>query len=100
LTGIEPAISVITRIELFANTKITEQEKLTLESFVYMSTVYETINRDIVGHAIFIRQQYRTKLPDAMIAATALTYDLTLVSRNISDFKNIVGLKVIDPYNL
>ena len=34
LTGIEPAISVITRIELFASTKIEEKEKPTLESFV------------------------------------------------------------------
>jgi predicted nucleic acid-binding protein len=101
LTGIvEPTISVITRIELFASTKIAEEEKLTLESFVNMATVYDTINLDIVAHAIAIRQRYRTKLPDAIIAATALSYELTLVSRNISDFKNIVGLKVIDPYHL
>lgn len=100
LTSIEPAISVITRIELFASTKIDEKEKLTLESFVHMAVVYETINQDIVAHAIAIRQLYKTKLPDAIIASTALTYNLTLISRNISDFKNIAGLKVIDPYNL
>ena len=38
------------------------------------------------------------KLPDAIIAATALVYDLTLISRNVSDFKNIEGLKVLNPF--
>jgi predicted nucleic acid-binding protein len=37
-------------------------------------------------------------LPDAIIAATALVYDLTLISRNVIDFKGIQGLKVIDPF--
>jgi predicted nucleic acid-binding protein len=42
----------------------------------------------------------RGRLPDAIIAATALVYDLVLISRNISDFKNIDGLQVIDPHSL
>ncbi|WP_198675460.1 PIN domain-containing protein [Pleomorphovibrio marinus] len=37
------------------------------------------------------------KLPDEIIAATALTYDLTLLTRNIGDFKKIEGLKVTNP---
>jgi predicted nucleic acid-binding protein len=40
------------------------------------------------------------KLPDAIIAATALVYDLTLITRNTSDFKNMEGLKVINPFDL
>ena len=47
-----------------------------------------------------IRKKYKTKLPDAIIAATALVYNLVLISRNIPDFKNINGLKVINPHNL
>ncbi len=42
----------------------------------------------------------KIKLPDAIIAATALVYDLFLISRNTGDFKNINYLKLIDPYNL
>lgn len=34
---------------------------------------------------------------EAMLAATALQHDLTLVSRNVSDF-SIVGLPVINPW--
>jgi predicted nucleic acid-binding protein len=40
----------------------------------------------------------KKKLPDAIIAATALVYDLTLLSRNSSDFSGINGLKIINPW--
>lgn len=100
LSSIEPAISVITRIELFASSKITQKEKITLEGFIEIATVYNTINTDIIIKTIAIRQQYKVKLPDAIIAATALVYDLTLITHNTSDFKNIQGLDIIDPYSL
>ena len=98
LTISSPAISVITNIELFASDKIPAHERLLLVQFVNMATVYDTINKDIVTKTIAIRQQYKTKLPDAIIAATAMLYGLTLITRNINDFKNIEGLQVIDPY--
>ena len=43
-----------------------------------------------------IRKAHKLKLPDAIIAATAIVYDLTLISRNVPDFKNINGLKIMD----
>lgn len=43
---------------------------------------------------------HKTKLPDAIIAATALVYDLILITRNTADFKSIDGLKVVDPHSL
>jgi predicted nucleic acid-binding protein len=100
LAGIEPTISVITQIELFASANIPNQEKLNLEDFVGICMVYESINSDIVNKTIAIRQQHKTKLPDALIAATALVYNLVLITRNIRDFKTIEGLKVIDPLGL
>lgn len=53
---------------------------------------------DIVNKTISIRKSNKIKLPDAIIAATALVYDLTLISRNTSDFKNIAGLQSIHPH--
>ncbi|MBI1193471.1 MAG: PIN domain-containing protein [Bacteroidetes bacterium] len=47
-----------------------------------------------------IRKTYNIKLPDAIIAATSLAYDLTLLTRNTADFKNIIGVNVINPHDL
>ena len=44
LLSIEPAISVITFIELFSSSKISESERLILLEFVNTAIVYETIN--------------------------------------------------------
>lgn len=55
---------------------------------------------NVVDMSINIRKHHKTKLPDAMIAATARTYDFALLTRNTADFKNIHGLKVIDPHKL
>jgi hypothetical protein len=47
-----------------------------------------------------LRKKKKTKLPDAIIAATALELGLTLITRNIGDFKNIPNLKSINPWDL
>ena len=36
---------------------------------------------------------------DALLAATALTHNMKLVTRNVSDFQNIAGLDIINPWN-
>lgn len=54
----------------------------------------------VVNQTIALRNQHKIKLPDAIIAATALVHGFELVSRNTSDFKNITGLTVIDPHTL
>lgn len=98
LQNIEPRISVITSVELFASEKITEKELLKLKQFVSIATVYNNINPDIVICTISIRQLYKIKLPDALIAATALHYNLTLITRNIDDFKRIENLQTLNPW--
>jgi predicted nucleic acid-binding protein len=97
LFSIDPAISVISRIELFANSNLPAKEKATLETFVALSRIYDYIDGEIVSKAVAIRQQYKTKLPDAIVAATALANDLTLITHNISDFRKITGLRLLDP---
>jgi predicted nucleic acid-binding protein len=97
---IEPKISVITAIELFASTAITNTEKISLLEFTSIAIVYDKINAAIQTQTVSLRQAYKIKLPDAIIAATALAYDLTLITRNINDFKNITGLKCINSWEL
>jgi len=70
-----------------------------LVDFFEAANIFE-LTSDIVSKTIQIRQKQKIKLPDAVIAATALTNGLTLVSRNTKDFKNIQAIEVIDPYGL
>jgi predicted nucleic acid-binding protein len=44
-------------------------------------------------------KQSKIKLADAVIAATALTENYILVTRNIGDFKHIPGLGLLNPWN-
>lgn len=100
IESIEPKISVITAIELFAFETISQTERQILEKLTNIATIYDKIDVDIRAQTIAIRQVYKTKLPDAIIAATALTYDLTLLTRNTTDFKNIESLKIMNPWDL
>ncbi len=70
-----------------------------LVDFMNDATVL-ALTSQVVDVTIQIRKKYKTKLPDAIIAATALVYDLTLISRNADDFKNIAGLTTINPWEL
>ncbi len=93
-----PHISVITKIEVLGF-NAPEQHYTILSDFINDAIVFDLSN-NVVEASIVIHKKYKTKLPDAIIAATALVYDLIVISRNISDFKNIDGLKVIDPHSL
>lgn len=57
-----------------------------------------TIDAEIKVVAIKIRRNYRLKLPDAIIAATALHLGLPLITRNVKDFKDIPELRLINPF--
>ena len=86
-------LSVINKIELLGFVRV-EQD---LVDFVECSNIH-TIDETIVDKTIEIRRLYKIKLPDAIIAATALQNDFVLVSHNTKDFKRIEFLEVLDPH--
>jgi predicted nucleic acid-binding protein len=91
-----PKISLITKIEVLGFRTSIEAEKL-LTDFTDDCLVLP-ITEEISDRTIELRKDYKIKLPDALIAATALVYNFTLVSRNVSDFKRIIGLNCVDAH--
>ncbi|WP_428236137.1 type II toxin-antitoxin system VapC family toxin [Gracilimonas sp.] len=94
----KPSISVITKIEVLGYNG-TDQEELIFKSFVGDSEVLG-LSEGIIDLCIQIRKSYRIKLPDALIAATAINNDFILVTRNISDFNFIENLELINPHKI
>ncbi|GAB4404229.1 MAG: type II toxin-antitoxin system VapC family toxin [Microscillaceae bacterium] len=92
-----PAISVITEIELLCWKTPTDKDLEVLHNFINDALVFE-LEKDIKLKTAEIRKAHNIKLPDAIIAATALAYDITLLTRNVTDFKNIDGLNLINPH--
>ena len=90
-------LSIITRIELLAWSNATQQQIQILQNFITSSVVYN-LNETTIIETINIRKKYKIKLPDAIIAATALTNNLTLFTRNTSDFRMINGLDIFNPF--
>ena|SRR6184192_2730331 len=94
----QPAISVITEIELLCWKTATDSDLVILQSFIADCVVFG-LEQDIKLETIDIRKRSRLKLPDAVIAATALVNRLTLISRNTSDFKKVTSLQLLDPFS-
>ena len=93
-----PLLSVISKIEVLSYGDTNDGRKLLLD-FIENSNVFELSN-EIVDATIDIRTQKKIKIPDAIIAATALVFDFTLLTRNTEDFKSIQGLKMVNPWML
>jgi predicted nucleic acid-binding protein len=91
--------SAITRLELFGYPGLKPDEELKIAELL-KSFSEVSVDSTIIDKAIIVRKGMRIKVPDAIIAATALENSCSLVTRNVEDFKGIVGLDVIDPYKV
>ena len=89
-------ISLITWIEVMVGTD--EEDQLTAD-FLRKYFVVLPITQAIAEQAVIIRKQYRIKLPDALIQASAQVHNALLVTRNTHDFpKEHPGIRC--PYHL
>ena len=91
-------VSVITKMEVLGF-QVPEDDYNVLSEFMDDALVL-FLTDEIVDICIDIRKREKIKLPDAIIAATALAYDLDLITRNISDFKKVAALATVDPHHL
>ena len=88
--------SVINQIELLGFNG-SERELRILKDLLKAISIL-SLNDTVVARTIALRREVKIKLPDAIIAATTLVHDLSLVTRNIKDFGKINNLRLVDPY--
>lgn len=81
--------SVITRAELFAGNTATNLVSTLLSPFREIP-----VDRDVAERAGRIRRESGIRMPDALIAATAIEHGLGLATRNRTDFDKVRGLRL------
>jgi len=91
------AISIISVIEFLSYSNLSSNDKAV---FAKMTNEAVVLNLDfqkqlLIDTVVDIRKTYRIKLPDAILAATALTYNLELLS-NDKEFNKIGSLSIIN----
>ncbi|MDR2204829.1 MAG: type II toxin-antitoxin system VapC family toxin [Flavobacteriaceae bacterium] len=92
-------VSVISKMETLGFNFPSKKEQTIMETFIFYSKILD-IDESIVNQTITIRKSRKIKLPDAIIAATAIVHNLTLITRNTADFEGIKGLNLMNPYDL
>jgi toxin FitB len=92
-------ISIITRIEVLGWQGHTEQSIIAARALL---SLFEgiTLNQAVADCCIQIRKIYKIKLPDAIIAATALVQKQTLMTRNTDDFIKMTNMKLFNPFSI
>ena len=78
-TGNKLATNFIIEVELLGWSSISSKDKKLIETFLEEIYYYD-YSTNIKKIAIRLKQNYNLKLADAFIAATAIEYDLILVS--------------------
>ena len=83
--------SIITEIELLSFSKLTSAEEALIRDTLAKLAIYG-IDQDIKEEAIRLRRESGLKLPDAIIAATAICHQAVLVT-NDAELQNMPGLQ-------
>ncbi|HYZ98499.1 MAG TPA: PIN domain-containing protein [Acidimicrobiales bacterium] len=84
------AYSTITRAELFAGP--VPQLGPARRLLAPMRELH--VDRQVAERAGTVRREVGIRLPDALIAATALVHDLALLTRNLDDFQRVPELRL------
>jgi predicted nucleic acid-binding protein len=83
-------------------TEVLESKAIDSTDAKYFENLFATMknypfDKAVTNKVIELRRTTSIKLPDAIIAATALVNDLVLWTHNIDDFKHVSGLQIFDP---
>jgi tRNA(fMet)-specific endonuclease VapC len=88
-------ISVINQIEFLVFSALSSEARQLFEAFVEQVECVSLASSDaaLIRRAIEIRQQYRLKLPDAVVAAVAIEYSAYLLTMD-QGFEKVSPLTV------
>lgn len=88
------SISIISKLEFLSNPELTPKNRFFFEEFCELVEIYSVTkeNVELITQIISIRKKYKLKLPDAIIAATAIVNDATLFSAD-DVFSKVFHLK-------
>jgi predicted nucleic acid-binding protein len=90
-------ISVITYMEALGFPFKSKKEEIIINELCE-NLIIINLDEHIVKEVIQIRRNNKIKLPDAIIAATAVKNQLDLITHNSGDFKSVVSeSRIIDP---
>ena len=94
--GLELYISVITQTELYAGSGIWEDKKKKKELEIVLSNLTVlSLNSEISQMSGKVRHESGIKITDAIIAATAITNNLSLATFDKKDFPKVKKLKLV-----
>lgn len=91
-------ISIITKIELLGWRKHTLDGFKRAKEFLDRAEI-SPIDDDLAELTIALKRNNNIKLADALIAATALSNDLILITRNEDDFSDLTDLEIYNPFH-
>ena len=91
------AYSIISEMELLSYSKLKDEEEKRIKAFLSECNSIDITN-NIRNRTIMVRKNYNIKLPDAIIAASAIENDLILITAD-AGFKKIkeLNLNLITP---
>jgi hypothetical protein len=92
-----PAVSAVSYVEVLGYHRLADRERIYFDAFFAAASILG-LSQVVLEQAVRLRQIAKMTLGDSLIAGTALSHDLTLVTRNTKDFDWIEGLAVLDPF--
>ena len=96
LDSVRRLISIVSYIEALGYHRLTADAEDYITDLIRGSQILPLTNT-IAQQAVTLRQQRRMGLGDSIIAATAITHGLALVTHNTEDFRWIGELELLDP---
>lgn len=90
-------ISIISEIEFLANSALNEEDKALFENFINRINVIDLnhLNTVLLTLILEVRKKSKIKLPDAIIAATAIHNNAKIITSD-EGFRKVARLRVVE----